>query len=107
MNRAERKEKLEAEAERIARALVDRGATLVVVFGSLARDDVWSTSDLDMIAVMDSDLPFIKRLERLYVDLEPRVGLDLLVYTPAEMEEMKGRSFIRQAFREGRILHAS
>jgi len=56
---------------------------------------------------MESDLPFIKRLEQLYVELEPRVGLDLLVYTPKEFEEMKVRSFVRRALAEGKVLHAA
>lgn len=69
------------------------------------------TSDARAIStssrVMESDLPFIKRLEQLYVELEPRVGLDLLVYTPKEFEEMKVRSFVRRALAEGKVLHAA
>jgi len=37
MQRIERAEKLAAEADRIVRALVERGATLVVAFGSFGR----------------------------------------------------------------------
>lgn len=107
MDRAERSERLAEEAERITKLLVERGATLVVVFGSFARGDVGSFSDLDMIAVMESDLPFIKRLEELYVALLPNVGLDLLVYTPEEFEEMQHRSFVRHALAEGKVLHAA
>jgi len=107
MERVEREQKLASEAERIVRVLVERGATLVVAFGSFARGNVGRASDLDLIAVMESDLPFIKRLEQLYVELEPRVGLDLLVYTPKEFEEMKVRSFVRRALAEGKVLHAA
>jgi predicted nucleotidyltransferase len=107
MDRTERKSALTREAERITRFLVDRGATLVVAFGSFARDQVGSVSDLDIIAVMESDLPFIKRLDRLYGELVPSVGLDLLVYTPEEWEQMRHRSFIRQALAEGQVLHAA
>jgi len=107
MERVEREQKLASEAERIVRVLVERGATLVVAFGSFARGNVGRASDLDLIAVMESDLPFIKRLEHLYVELEPRVGLDLLVYTPKEFEEMKVRSFVRRALAEGKVLHAA
>lgn len=99
--------RLSAEAERIARLLAARGATLVVAFGSFARGQVGLASDLDILAVIESDLPFIKRLERLYMDLEPRVGLDLLAYTPREFEEMRERPFVRRALAEGRVLHAA
>jgi predicted nucleotidyltransferase len=104
---AERLAQLEAEAQRLTRLLVEGGATLVVAFGSFARADVGLASDLDLIAVMDSDLPFINRLERLYSEMKPEVGLDLLVYTPSEFEWMRERAFIRDALSEGRVLHAA
>ncbi len=97
---------LAAEAERIVRALVERGATLVVAFGSFGRGEVGRWSDLDLIAVMES-LPFVERLVALYEELAPRVGLDLLVYTPEEFAGMKERAFIRRALEEGRVLHAA
>jgi predicted nucleotidyltransferase len=107
MDREERGAKLASEAERIARLLVERGATLVVVFGSVARGDTGRWSDLDMNAVMQSDLPFIKRLGELYIELGATVGLDLLVYTPKEWEYMQHRGFVRHALAEGRVLDAA
>lgn len=98
---------LQAEAERLTTLLVARGATLVVAFGSFARGSVGQVSDLDLIAVMPSDLPFIKRLLELYGEMAPTVGLDLLVYTPEEFEEMRVRPFVRRALEEGRVLHAA
>ncbi len=79
----------------------------MLVFGSFARGRVRRESDLDMIAVMESHLPFVKRLDELYGEIAPRVGLDLLVYTPEEWEEMQRRPFVRQALAEGRVLHAA
>lgn len=104
---SERAEKLAAEAKRITHFLVERGATLVVAFGSFARGDVGQWSDLDMIAVMESDLPFIKRLLELHRELISTVGLDLLVYTPEEFEQMRERYFVRRALAEGKVLHAA
>jgi predicted nucleotidyltransferase len=98
---------LEVEAERITGALVERGALLVLAFGSFARGDTASASDLDIIAVIPSELPFIHRLEELYMAIVPRVGLDLLAYTPKEFEEMKDRLFVRRALQEGRVLYAA
>ena len=79
----------------------------MVAFGSFARGDVGIASDLDMIAVMESDLPFIARLEELYLAISPTVGLDLLVYTPDEFGYMRERAFVRHALAEGRVLHAA
>ena len=107
MDRQRRAEKLASEAERITRLLAEHGATLVVAFGSFARGEIGIASDLDMIAVMKSELPFIARLETLYREISPTVGLDLLVYTPEEFEHMRERSFVRHALAEGRVLHAA
>lgn len=95
------------EAERITQALVQRGATLVVAFGSFPNGKAGSASDLDIVAVLPSDLPFVKRLERLYFEIVPRVALDLLVYTPEEFETMKDRPFLRRALETGRVLYAA
>ena len=105
--REKRAEKLASEAERITRLLISRGATLVLAFGSFGRGDVGRASDLDLIAVIESDLPFIARLEELYRDILPKIGLDLLAYTPDEWAYMQHRSFIRRALSEGRVLHAA
>ena len=78
-----------------------------MAFGSFARGDVGRASDLDLIAVMESDLPFIRRLEQLYGEIVPEVGLDLLVYTPEEFGYMRERSFVRHALTEGRVLYAA
>lgn len=107
MDKAEHARKLAAVAERISSFLVDKGATLVVVFGSFARVEVRSHSDLDMIAVMKNELSFIARLDELYRGVVPRVGLDLLGYTPGEFEYMQHRSFVRRALAEGRVVHAA
>ncbi len=57
MDRDGRARQLAAEVERITALLVERGATLVLVFGSFARDRVRRESDLDVIAGMEGDLP--------------------------------------------------
>ena len=55
--------------------------------------------------MLDSDLPFIKRLGVLYERIRPRVGLDLLPYTSQEFEALRERPFIRQVLQEGRVLY--
>ena len=104
---AQRQTLLDAELERLTELLKAAGATLVVVFGSYARGGVRAHSDLDMLAVVESDEPFIARSTRLYQSLVPRVALDLLVYTPAELDRIRDRPFIRQALDERMVLHGS
>jgi len=103
--RAERQVLLEHELERIVMVLRQMGARRVILFGSVARDDIGAWSDLDLIVVLNSDQPFIKRLGLLYERIQPRVGLDLLAYTPQEFEALRERPFIRQALQEGKVLY--
>ena len=103
--RSRRQALLERELERIVRVLRGMGVQLIVLFGSAARKEIVVWSDLDLIVVLDSDLPFIKRLGLLYERIQPRVGLDLLAYTPQEFEAIRERPFIRQALQEGRVLY--
>jgi len=103
--RSRRQALLERELERIVRVLRGLEAQLIVLFGSAARGEVTVWSDLDLIVVLNSDLPFVKRLGLLYEQIRPRVGLDLLAYTPQEFEAIRKRPFIRQALQEGRVLY--
>jgi len=105
--RAERQELLDRELERIIRVLRQMEAQLIVLFGSVAREEIGACNDLDIIIVLDSDLPFIKRLGLLYERIQPRVGLDLLAYTPQEFERIRERPFVRQALQEGKVLYES
>jgi len=105
--RAKRQKILKSELERIVQILCEMKAQRIVLFGSAAREDTGAYSDLDIIAVLDSDLPFVKRLGLLYEQIQPRVGLDLLAYTPQEFDKIRERPFIRQALREGKVLYES
>ena len=103
--RSERQALLKRELERIVRVLRKAKVQRIILFGSVAREKVGVWSDLDIIVVLDSDLPFIKRLGVLYERIQPRVGLDLLAYTPEEFEAIRERPFVRQALQEGRVLY--
>jgi len=104
---AERRKLLESEAGRIADQLArDPTVRQVIAFGSAARGEVRSFSDLDMIVVMATELEFIERSAALWRQVRPSVPVDFLVYTPVEFAELKdSRPFVRQAISEGRILY--
>lgn len=97
---------LKAEVKRITAALKKLGADKVILFGSLARGREDLFTDIDLIVVMESELPFVERCVWVYREVVPRVAADILVYTPAEFEEMKERPFLRHALREGVVLYA-
>src|SRR5437667_10409774 len=75
-----RRRRLEAELERIVRALPGLGVKRALLFGSLARGDVRCQSDLDLILIVDAGEPFVERCSRFYQALIPSVGMDLPVY---------------------------
>ena len=87
-----RRRRLQAELERIVRAPPGLGVRRAILFGSLARGDVGGQSDLDLILIVDSQARFPERCRRFYETLEPRVGMDVLVYTLEEFEAMRGTS---------------
>ena len=80
----------------------------IVLFGSYASDQPTPDSDLDLLVVMDTDLPRYKRAVPIHLLFRPMpCSMDILVYTPAEVAEWNGtvNHIITEAFREGRIVY--
>lgn len=92
------------------REIVSRLAALdeverVSVFGSYARGRADLLTDLDVLVVMRTERPFVDRLRMLYGALAVPVDLDLLCYTPPELEAMKARPFFRRVLRDEVVLY--
>lgn len=81
----------------------------ILLFGSTARGDADEWSDLDLIVVADQVAPrFLDRIADAYELIDPRYGLDILIYTPEEyaaMLEAENR-LITAAEAHGRLLYA-
>lgn len=77
----------------------------VILFGSYAagRRDLFT--DLDLLVIMDSDADFVTRNADLARRIHASVALDLLAYTPQEIERLRDRPFIRQALKTGVVLY--
>jgi predicted nucleotidyltransferase len=81
----------------------------IVLFGSQARRDAGSGSDVDLLVVHDTprtDREVRRHLDRLFLDR--RFGLDLIVRTPQEVAEnvADGNPFYTEhIFGEGIILY--
>lgn len=86
--------------------LKTRDVEQIVLFGSLVTGNVNSTSDIDLLVVEHTDKRFLDRLDDLYVLLQPTVALDLLVYTPHEVEILtRTNRFIGRIMESGRVLY--
>jgi len=80
----------------------------VILFGSYARGQAGENSDVDLLVVAESDLPRFKRSRELYKLFRPYpFAMDLLVYTPQEVERGKRSplSFVSAVLRNGKTLY--
>ena len=87
---------------------LETNAEKVILFGSQARGDAGKNSDVDFLIIADSDLPRFKRSREIYKLFRPYpFSMDLLVYTPEEVQKGKGShlSFIATILREGKVLY--
>jgi predicted nucleotidyltransferase len=75
----------------------------IIVFGSFARNESDDVSDVDLVIIKETEDDFFSRIRRVMQLLDPATGIDVLVYTPAEFEEMKerGSAFIETVLEEG------
>lgn len=105
--RAERAALLKEEVERLIQGLIALGARRVYQFGSLTRRPPDLFTDVDLLAVMESEDPFVQRLPRIYMALKPKVAADILVYTLQEFEEMRERPFLRHALKTAVLRYAA
>ncbi len=105
-NSESRRVALKDELARVVEELKKAGVKRIVLFGSLAKDDIGPFSDIDLLVVRETKKRFIERLGELYELIDPKYALDLLVYTPSEFDTMKKKSiFIKQILREGKLLY--
>jgi predicted nucleotidyltransferase len=101
-----RLDRLRRELDKMLPRLVDEQTEKVILFGSTARADVGSTSDLDLLVVRHDTRPPAARVDELYQRAQPSVAVDLIVYTPEELDAAQANSgFIRRVLREGRVLY--
>jgi predicted nucleotidyltransferase len=110
----DRLELLEADLQRFVEvASGEFGAERIIVFGSMARAmeegaqalEEWS--DLDLVVVAETEEPFYERIKHLRRLVRPKVGADVLVYTPMEWHQMKSeRPFIKvEVLEKGKVVY--
>jgi predicted nucleotidyltransferase len=86
--------------------LPNTGVRKVILFGSLARGDVGSRSDLDLIVLRESAEPFVRQGEDLLGLFPPGTPVDLLVYTPDEWQALTaGNAFWSTVQKEGIVVY--
>ena len=87
---AQREGALRREVERYAGLMPTLGVERAIVVGDLARGEVGPATPLQLVVVTATDAPFARRADFFYAHLEPRVALDVTVYSPDEFERLAG-----------------
>lgn len=80
----------------------------VILFGSVAQDEPAAEwTDLDLVIIQRTDLPFFQRLRRFHERFAPQVAMDVLIYTPEEFAKLvRTRRFFREEVVEkGRVIY--
>src|SRR2546428_7690825 len=103
----ERGLRLERELHRMTEALIrEYEPEKLILFGSAAQGELHEWSDLDLVVIKRTDKPLLERIEEALRLVRPKVGLDVLVYTPDETEdpvdERRGLFLDEVNFQEGR-----
>jgi predicted nucleotidyltransferase len=89
--------RLEEELRRIIEILTKEYlAEKLIVFGSVAQGEFHPWSDLDLVIIKKTTKPLLERVEEVLRLVRPKIGLDVVVYTPEELESLvdERRAFV-------------
>jgi predicted nucleotidyltransferase len=105
----ERDKKLTAALERIMYVLTTQyHPEKVILFGSLAEGTVGEWSDIDLVIIKDTPLPFLQRLKEVALLCHVPVSVDFLVYTSDEFAQMIAENnpfIIKEILQKGKVLY--
>jgi uncharacterized protein len=80
----------------------------IILFGSLASGQVGEWSDLDLVIIKETGKPFLQRSEEVALLCMAPVGIDYLVYTPAEFAQMiasRNPFIVEEVLQKGKVLY--
>lgn len=82
----------------------------IILFGSCAMKNQSAESDIDILIIKESSLRRDKRAKEIYQLLSDRMfPLDIIVYTPKEIEQYKklSGSFVKDVIEHGEVVYDS
>ena len=103
-----RRASLEEELARWLPLLIEHERPVkIIVFGSYSAGQIQEWSDLDLVIVKETEDRFLDRSRQVLLLLKPKVGLDVLVYTPEEFEQLsRERAFVRdEIVHKGQVIY--
>ncbi|MFH1564201.1 MAG: nucleotidyltransferase domain-containing protein [Nitrospirota bacterium] len=108
MERLVIRDKVKEEVKKIVERLKSNYAPeKVILFGSLADGRARSESDIDLIIIKQTKEKPWERTARVDAFISHNMPVDLLVYTPEEIEErlMMNDFFVKEVLEKGRVLY--
>ena len=107
-NAAQRRAVLEVELARYVQLLREQYAPQrILLFGSLTSGEIREWSDIDLVIIKETERKFLDRTREVLQLLRPQVGVDILVYTPDEFDQLvQQRAFVRdEIVGKGKVLY--
>ena len=104
----ERQIELKKELDRIVNlAIKEYQPEKIVLFGSLAEGKTHEWSDIDLLIVKETALRPVDRCLELFRLVQPKIGVDLFIYTPAEYNSLLSEkySFLLDILKKGKVLY--
>ena len=106
---SERQAKLTAALEQILTTLsTSYRPEKVILFGSMANANVGEWSDLDLVIIKETPLPFLQRSREVALQCLVPVSVDYLVYTPAEFDQMIAEEnpfIVNEVLGKGKVIY--
>ena len=103
------REKMTAEEwldEAVLRLRAELDPELVLLFGSRARGTATRRSDLDLLIVWNTQEPHLARIGRvLHLLSDSPWPVEVIAYTPLELEAKRSSTFVRGILNEGKVLY--
>jgi predicted nucleotidyltransferase len=97
---------LEARLDLIVEQVKGLGAVKIVLFGSLARQEVDVDSDLDLLVIMPSCKSGKAWMGLLYEKLDRGIAADIIAYNQEEFEAKQlESSFLRSIEQSGKTVY--
>ena len=99
---------LPARINLIVEALRPYEPQCVILFGSWGNGEADTMSDVDLVVIRRSKVPFLERLQEVARLLPAEAGsVDVLVYTPDEFSAMRrdGNAFAEMIAEEGLLIY--
>ncbi len=78
----------------------------IILFGSYVSGQQTEYSDVDLVVIKTTDLPFLERQKQVYRLLRTLTPVDIFVFTPEEFKKGKHNNlFLKEVAESGKVIY--